>query len=295
MTKFEQYLINHGIYFETAGRYANEVVHFIEWLKINKFKASKLKRSQFTDWLDLCRKRGNSPRTLIAKENIIKHYFFFLGTKNNPAMNWIKRVKEKTLPSTPIEASTLKHIYESQKPNSPAGYRNRCMLGFVLFQGLQRSELSELRISDINFETGEVFVQGQLRTNSRNLKLEPVQVMHLYDYFHKYRKEFLSYKENKDTDRFFLSQGAGVYLENAVTSVLRPLKRDFPFVQDLHHIRGSVITNWQKSEGVMEAMVKAGHRYISSTQRYQTDNYEELQDQLKSMHPLEPKKKTGAE
>jgi hypothetical protein len=37
----------------------------------------------------------------------------------------------------------------------------------------------------------------------------------------------------------------------------------------------------------MEAMVKAGHRYVSSTQRYQTNKYEELQDQLKAKHPLE--------
>jgi len=65
------------------------------------------------------------------------------------------------------------------------------------------------------------------------------------------------------------------------------LREQFPQVKNLHHIRGSVITHWQKQEGVMEAMVKAGHRYVSSTQRYQTNKYEELQDQLKTMHPLE--------
>lgn len=287
MTKFEQYLISIGIHFETAGRYANEAEHFAKWLKDNKLKAHNLKRSQFTDWLQLCRKRGNSKRTLIAKENVIKHYFFFLGVKNNPAINWVGNRKEHKLPPTPIEKKELAGIYEKEKPRSPAGYRNRCMLGLVVFQGLMRSELTELRVSDFKFESGEVFVQGQLRTNPRTLKLEPAQALHLYDYLQKYRKEFLTYKENKGTDKFFLSAGKGLYLDNAVTGILNRLKREFPQIKDLHHVRGSVITHWQKNEGIMEAMEKAGHRYITSTQRYQTNNYEELQDQLKSLHPLE--------
>lgn len=56
---------------------------------------------------------------------------------------------------------------------------------------------------------------------------------------------------------------------------------------DLKHIRCSVISNWEKDEGIIEAMTKAGHRYISSTARYQTNKNEELQDLLKTLHPLE--------
>ena len=287
MTKFEEYLLNLGIHFQTAGRYAVEAEHFVKWLKENKLKAHRLKRSQFTDWLALCNKRGNSKRTLVAKENIIKHYFFFLGVKNNPAFNWVGQRKEHRLPPTALEWTELVKIYESQKPQSPAGHRNRSMLGFVLFQGVMRAELTELRIADVNFEKGEVFIQGQLRTNSRTLKLQPAQALHLYDYFQKYRKDFLAHKENKNTDRFFLSNGTGSYLENALTGVLKKLKREFPVVIDLHHIRGSLITHWQKTEGIMEAMEKAGHRYVTSTKRFDTSQYDELQDELKSIHPLE--------
>ncbi len=286
MNKFETYLINNGIHFQTAGRYGRIADTFIQWLKTNNLQAGKIKRSQFTNWLQQLREQGNVERTIIAKENVVKHYYYFLGIRNNPAISWIKRRKEHTLPTTPISKNELIKVYEHLKPKSPSEYRNRCMLGFVLFQGLKRSELQELRISDLNFDAGEVFIQGQLKTNSRRLKLEPFQMLHLYDYFNKYRKEFLSYKQT-DTDRFFLSKGSGEQLNNTLAILLRQLKKDFPQIENLLHIRGSVITNWQKQEGIMEAMVKAGHRYISSTQRYQTNKYEELQEQLKSIHPLE--------
>ena len=286
MNKFETYLINNGIHFQVAGQYGRIADKYIEWLEANGLKAGKVKRSQFTDWLQLNRERGNKETTIITKENIIKHYYYFLGTKNNPALSWMKRKKEYTLPPTAIETGDLKKIYESLNPKSPAEYRNRCMLGLVLFQGLKRSEIGELRISDLNFDTGDVFVQGQRRTNSRRLKLEAIQIVHLYDYTNRYRREFLCYKKG-DTDRLFLSKGSSEQMNNATNGLLYKLKKAFPQIENLIHIRGSVITHWQKQEGIMEAMVKAGHRYISSTQRYQTNKYEELQDQLKSKHPLE--------
>lgn len=286
MNKFENYLINKGVLVRVAIQYNRIAEKFLEWLKVNNLKAGKLKRSQLTDYLEQNRKAGNKERTVRNKEMVIRHYYFFLGTKHNPAKNWIKVKKEVTLPAPAFTGEELLRIYESIKPQSPVMHRDRCMLGLVLFQGVLRSELEELRISDIDFETGYVFIQGQNRTNSRKLKLEPTQMMHLYDYLNKYRNQFLAFKQI-DTDKFFLSAGAGKHLNNSLSRLIKKLKRNYPQIENLGHLRGSVISNWEKKDGIIEAMTKAGHRYISSTQRYQTTKYDELQDLLKTKHPLE--------
>lgn len=287
MNKFEEYLINSGMNFQVAGRYGRVADKYIHWLKANDLKAHFIKRSKFLEWIQECRAIGNSDRTIEIKETVIKHYYYFLGTKNNPAQNFLKKRKAHTLPPSAIDKADLLKVYESLNPKSPAEYRNRCMLGFVLFQGFRRTELSEIRVSDLNLEKCEVFIQGQPRTNSRRLKLEPAQVMHLHNYCLKFRNDFLCNKKSDETDKLFLSKGTGDYLNNSITLMLSKLKKDFPFIGDLRHIRGSVITSWQKNEGIMEAMIMAGHRYISSTQRYTTNKYEELHEQLKSIHPLE--------
>lgn len=287
MNKFETYLIDNGIHFQVAGKYGLIADKYIQWLKANNLKARNVKRSKFLEWIEECRAIGNKERTIIVKENVIKHYYYFLGTKNNPALTFLKKRRAYTLPPPAIEKAELLKIYENLKPKSPVEYRNRCMLGMVLFQALKRSELTELRIQDIDFEGGFVFIQEQLTTNSRRLKLQPMQILHLYDYLNKYRKEFLSFKENAANDKFYLAKGKGSYLNNALTRVLADLRRSYPHIKDLLHIRGSVITNWQKDKGIMEAMVNAGHRYISSTARYETTEYEELSEQLKIIHPLE--------
>lgn len=287
MNKFETYLINNGIHFQTAGRYGRIVDSYLEWLKENNLTPARIKRSQFTDFLQYCKKQGNKKRTLDAKQSVITHYYNFLGTKRNPAKNWIQRKKEYKLPPKPIEKVELMEIYQNLKPCSPAEYRNRCMMGLILFQGIMRNELTELRLSDIDFDkNGTVFVQGQARSNSRTLKLEPIQMMHLYDYVCKHRKEFLSYKM-QETDKLFLSKGNGNRLDNAIALLWKEIKDQYPQIQNLTHIRGSVIANWDKEEGIMEAMQKAGMRYVSSARRYQTDKLDELQEELKVMHPLE--------
>ena len=69
--------------------------------------------------------------------------------------------------------------------------------------------------------------------------------------------------------------------------LLQRVKKQFPQVTDLMQLRLSVITKWEKEEGLLTAKVKAGHRFISSTERYQGSKLEELRQELQQKHPLE--------
>lgn len=286
MKKFETYLNNTGMQFNTAIQYGRIVDNYIDWVKENNLQVGKIKRTRFTDYLLTLEQQGNCSRTIGAKERAIRRYYEFLGTKHNPAKNWLRTKRRKTLPPPALEQTELTGIYERILPKSPVEYRDRCMMGMILFQGLRLSELQELRICDFDFEKGTVFVQGQRRTNSRRIKLESIQVKHLYDYLNKYRKDLLVYRKY-ETDRFFLSKGTSTKLGNALGRLMKSLMKQYPHIDGFKQIRASVISNWDKKEGIIEAMVKAGHRYLTSTTRYQTTNYEELLEELKTLHPLE--------
>ena len=178
-------------------------------------------------------------------------------------------------------------MYQNLTPKMPVGHRDRCLLGFMVFQGLKAGELWELRLSDIDFESAQVFVQEQRISNSRYIKLEPAQMMHLYDYVNKYRKAFLHHRENKDIDRLFLSLCTSENLLGTLQRLSKQIKRKYPQMIDFKHLRASVITHWQEDEGIIEAMYKAGHRYVTSTERYKTSKFDGLQKLLVNMHPLE--------
>ena len=180
----------------------------------------------------------------------------------------------------------MKRIYEQQKPTTAIEYRDRCMLGLMMFQGFLQKELAELRTCDIDLAKGTVFVQAQVKTNSRTLPLESIQIMHLYEYLTGIRKQLVAINGN-ETDKVFVTYGNGKKMQNACVRMLKRLKYDYPQVQDSIHLRSSIISHWQQTNGIIQAMQKAGMRYVSSLERFQTNKYVELQDQLRKIHPLD--------
>ncbi|CAM4113381.1 hypothetical protein SAMN06265348_103289 [Pedobacter westerhofensis] len=51
-------------------------------------------------------------------------------------------------------------------------------------------------------------------------------------------------------------------------------------------VRQSVITEWLKEKDLRTVQYMAGHRYVSSTERYKTNDLEDLKDALQKFHPL---------
>ena len=68
--------------------------------------------------------------------------------------------------------------------------------------------------------------------------------------------------------------------------MFRGIKKTHPKVASGKIIRSTVIAEWLKTLDVRVAQYMAGHRYVSSTERYQVANLRELKESLKRHHPL---------
>lgn len=53
-----------------------------------------------------------------------------------------------------------------------------------------------------------------------------------------------------------------------------------------NQIRSSVITEWLRKNNIRQVQYLAGHKYVSSTERYQVNNLDDLQNELKVHHPM---------
>jgi hypothetical protein len=59
-----------------------------------------------------------------------------------------------------------------------------------------------------------------------------------------------------------------------------------PVITNALHIRGSVILNWLKIHPKRQVQYMAGHKYLSSTEKYASQEVEDLQDALAKHHPF---------
>ena len=70
-----------------------------------------------------------------------------------------------------------------------------------------------------------------------------------------------------------------------VSELVKKLKKHSPKVKSIDQLRGSRIAIWLKNHNLRQVQHKAGHRYVSSTERYQMQYLEDLQKDLVKYHP----------
>ncbi len=93
------------------------------------------------------------------------------------------------------------------------------------------------------------------------------------------------------SERMFFSIGGSEILKSSMLHMFRSIHQGHPEVKNAMQIRSSVITHWLKHYNLRQVQYMAGHKYVSSTERYQMNNLDKLQGQLEKYHPLEQNNK----
>lgn len=300
LEQFSEYLIIKGFTSSTVKGLSKTVQAFLNWTTPQNIELENVTYNDVLAYIDYKRKQGNKPRTLLIITNAINHFYKFLQSQyelpENPASNIkIKGIKRKELQEilTPEE---LEHIYKSYQPKKVknplaqknrelARKRNKIILGFIIYQGIRTEELAKLELQDLQLREGKLTIQSSKRTQGRTLKLEAHQIYDLMDYVHEVRKQILAATQ-KETNQLFISTGTSLNISNLMQKLIKTIKTQHPKLQDAKQLRSSVITNWLKVHNLRKVQYMAGHRYVSSTEAYQINNIEELQDDIKKYHPI---------
>ena len=115
--------------------------------------------------------------------------------------------------------------------------------------------------------------------------------MDLMEYLYKTRKDLIKYQENEKIDLLFLptpvvsKKSTGNSL-NIWKRLKDEIKEEHPKFIRLRQIRTSVITHWLKQYNLREVQYMAGHRYVSTTERYFLNQTDDLLKDIDQFHPL---------
>ena len=139
-----------------------------------------------------------------------------------------------------------------------------------------------IELKDVDLLNGKIYVPGARTTNARTLDLKAQQLLLFQDYILNVRSAILK-EANKQSDYFLVNYGKGVnLLKNVISILLRKLRMFYPKLKNLQQIRQSVISEWLEQYGLRKARYMSGHRYVSSTERYNVDRIEGLKKELKN-------------
>ena len=296
MMFYEKYLSQQNYSSSTIAEYIRRNEKFTTWALKNEMDADQIIYRQLMEYIQHLQD-GNYRKASINNElSALKTYFkylIFTGERvDNPAEGLlIKGVKKKTAYNL-LDSDELEDLYYSYEAKSIkrtdfriAAQRNKVMVGFMVYQGLNTTNLQALEINHAQVYKGKLEVPRTRRSNARSLDLKPWQVVQLMEYVNEIRPQIaLQRNRNIKNEKLFIPNNR---LKQIVNPIIKQLKQSNLKIEALNQIRASVIVNWLKHHNMRKVQYFAGHKYISSTEKYRQDNLEHLQEVVTKFHPLQ--------
>lgn len=264
---------------------------FQQWAEAQQY--SDIQNISYTELLNYIqheKERGLKVQTVKLKLNTLKKYYEYLKhigiIEKNPTKKINLKGVQKTVTQNVFTYAELEQLYNDYlniKPeitnnkNTPyVKQRNNILLGLMIWQGAVSGEIEKMTLEHINLEQGTIYIPKCRRGAGRELKLFPKQILQLYQYINEARNK-LSPKNNE------LIPGI---INNHVHLLLQQLKGINQKVNNASQLRTSIIIHWLKVYGKRQAQYMAGHKYISSTEKFELQEMDSLTDTLLKHHPF---------
>jgi len=286
MKTFETYLQKKGFAKSTIYQHCRYVARFLEWLQKEQLSPGDCTYNDLLSWIDYLKQQKDSSKLVNRKLLSVRHYFSFFQLKNkeaaNPAAGLYLRNKRKRLVSGITGFEKLEQLYQSYQVTDERTLRNKVILSLLVYQGITSDELRRLKTEDMKLREGKIRIPGSKRSNGRVLHLQAFQILDLQEYLLTVRPKLTREKEGQ----LFFSMEGKRELKSSLHHLFRALKRVNPEISSAKQIRQSVITYWLKNYNLRQVQYMAGHKYVSSTERYRQNNIEDLQKEVSKYHPL---------
>lgn len=294
MKEYKSYLEKEKYSSTTIEGYVKQAEKLTQWCKNNNTSPEGIDYKTILNYIKYLQEQKSSKKTVNHKIGSLKIYFKYLLSEfyrlDNPIENIHLKGIKRTIHYVILEPDELEDLYYSfETENIKDAYhrltakRNKILAGLLVYQGLTTTELIRLELEDLQLNKGKIYIKSGLKNNARTLELKPWQVMEFLEYIQVTREKIIT-RKHIESNRIFIPNNKR--LGNTMSSIIKKLKKTNNKVINVHQIRASVITNWLKKYNLREVQVLAGHRYISSTERYVQDDLESLHEIVNNFHPI---------
>lgn len=300
----------------TIGLYQRYQMEFLVFLDQDNTDIDQATGKEVAAYLGRLQQRGLTALTRGIHLLVMRHFFAWrvsVGAReDNPAehlkMRGAQRHKLHTILSVQeLEALHANYPIEGTREGEAAGKgiymrtkyaelsklireRNKAMLGLMVHQGLTTAEIAALKVADLRLKEGLIDVQAGKSSNARTMELKAAQIMGLMEYVTRVRLALLKYHRQGEQVLFLSAPSAGKTMARGDSlqvwkRLSEELRKQNPRFENVHQVRASVITHWLGKHGLRQVQYMAGHRFISSTERYQVGQIADLQSDIDRFHP----------
>ncbi len=304
--KYQTYLEKQKYSPSSSKSYQYQAEKFTQWMNKQGYNLVLFDYKKAMRYVSYLQQRHNNIKTINSKLIALKNYFEYLIDNSQIAENPFKSItikgeKKNKMRNNLLTADELEDLYYSYPTDQDkrtnrilANKRNKVIVGLLVYQGVSTSDIKRLQLEHVKLNQGKIYIPKGRLGNRRELNLKPWQIMELMEYINEIRPQLLSKKQQTSSPLRGDAVGRGdeqlfasnERLSDTIGWILKKLKRINHKVENTHQLRASVIVHWLSNYNLREVQVMAGHKYISTTEKYLQEDLKQLQEMINNFHPL---------
>jgi site-specific recombinase XerD len=278
---FDHYLQQQKLSPKSIAEHLKHLHYFLTWANSQELQQhEQISYAELLDYVHYLKSKSLSIPTINLRLNSLRKYYEHLKEEKhilkNPAKNLHIRGAAKTITEQPLSYSELQDLYtQYQQYSQDKSYhlRNTVLLGLFIYQGIHTGEAEILQTEHIRLSENNIYIPSTKRSNSRILPLEAKQIIPLYQY--------LDQIAPTATQPLFIGN-----VKNHSYRLKDELQGINPILCTLQQIRASVFLYWLRLYDKRQVQYRTGHKWISSTERYEQQEITHLSDLLQKHHPF---------
>lgn len=231
-----------------------------------------ISEKELSDYFQKCKEHNLTPRTLARAISSIKSFYKYLLldglVENNPCIDFKSPKSGRKLPVilSPDEILAMLGAIEMYKPESQ---RNKALITLMLDSGMTVSEAIAIKISNINFNTGYIKIDGTSKKRSRSVPIGKETKKEIKLYLKVYR-DYLDISKGAE-DILFLNKKGNPLSRVMIFNIIKYLAKRAKIQKNVSpHTLRHTYAHTLTVEGVNVSTIKErlGHASILTTEIY---------------------------
>ncbi len=283
--------VEKGLSANTAAAYKRDLSKFEEFAKSRKLELAKISRDNLVDFLaGLYRQKLESKtvaRHIVTLRNFFRHVQVQEWIADDPAVNLESPKIRRSLPGY-LRLEDVEKLLQQPDPNTAAGLRDRAMLEVLYSTGLRVSELTGLKVNDLDTKVGCLRCIGK-GDKERVVPVGRKALGIVEKYLRDSRPELIRSGRNGMGSPFLFVNRRGAKISRVgVWKILSNYGKMAGMRVSLtpHMLRHSFATHLlERGADLRSVQLMLGHSDISTTQIYTHVVEERLKQVYKAQHP----------
>ncbi|MCA9078436.1 MAG: site-specific tyrosine recombinase XerD [Planctomycetaceae bacterium] len=278
-----------GMATNTILAYRNDLQQFLDWLAGRRISSvGDIDLSVLTDYLQLMRDRGLAASTVSRRLVSLKMYFRFLvleGVITESTVELMRSPKLWQYLPTVLSPDTVDRLLAAPCHEDSYPLRDRALLSVMYATGCRASEVTGLRLKDVNLDEGFCRCVGK-GNKERIVSLNPVARSAIEAYLRHERSSLV--RANDPDERLFVTRTGRPLTRITVWELVKKYAARIGCSDQVspHTLRHSFATHMLAGGAEIRALQELlGHASIRTTQVYTQVEHSRLKNIHAACHP----------